>query len=111
EREVRQILERTESYVAPLPVAGHDVLAGIDADVSDTGAKPSQFGAPTAFSGPDVQYGSQIAAEKVFRRTDDHTHLSADRLRGVNPRSRITVPSVEVCFIVRLAAGMRRRLG
>src|SRR5690349_20093956 len=79
EREGRQVLERTESYVAPLSVASHDVLAGIDADVSDSWAQTPEFGAPAPFSGSDVQHGSQIAAEKVFGRTDDHAHLSANR--------------------------------
>src|SRR6478735_1441207 len=62
EREFRQVLERTEAYVTPLPMAGHDVLAGIDADVSDAGAQASEFGEPAPFSGSDVQHGSQIAA-------------------------------------------------
>jgi hypothetical protein len=106
-----QILERAEPYVAALAVAGNDVLTRVDADVPDVWAQPPQLGTPTAFPGTDVQYGSQLAAEEVFGRTDDHAHLSADRLGDMNPGSRIAVPLLEVGFIVRFATGVCRRLG
>ena len=92
-------------------MACYDVLAGIDADVSEAGAEAAQLGAPAPFSGADVKHGSQLAAEEVFSRTDDHAHLSANRVRGMHPGSRIAVPFFEVGFIVRFAAGLRRQLG
>src|SRR5689334_10007615 len=46
EGEGRQLLERAEPNVASLAMAGDDILARIDADVSEPGAQAAEFGTP-----------------------------------------------------------------
>jgi len=111
ERHGGQLLERGEPDVPPFAVLRHHVFAGVHADVANLGAKAPQLGAPASLARTDVEHGAQLAAEEVFGDTGDHANLAANGLGGVDAGTRLAVPLREVGFVIRLAAGGRRRWG
>src|SRR4029079_7169529 len=103
--------ERAEPDVPLLAVFRHHVLARIHADVANGRTQAPQLGAPASLARPDVEHGAQLATEEVFGDAGHHADLSANGLGRVDPSTRLAVPLVVVGFVVRLAAGGRRRWG